>query len=65
MAYELIPYPISIIFLGVFWVAVMLVLWKLRTKGKIYFILYLVGMAITILLGVIVGYLLVASMFGW
>jgi ABC-type Fe3+-siderophore transport system permease subunit len=65
MAYELIPYPISIIFLGVFWFAVMLVLWKLRTKGKIYFILYLVGMAITILLGVIVGYLLVASMFGW
>jgi hypothetical protein len=63
MAYELIPYPISIIFLGVFWFAVVLVLWNLRTRGKIYFALYLGGLAITILLGIMVGYLLLAGLF--
>ncbi len=63
MAYELIPYPISIIFLGIFWFAVLLVLWNLRTRGKIYFAFYLGGSAITILLGIMFGYLLLAGLF--
>ena len=36
MAYELIPFPISILFALVFGVAVIVVLWKLRGRGKVY-----------------------------
>ncbi len=63
MRYDLLPYPISIIFLGVFWFAVMLVLWKLRTKGKFYFILYVAGIATTILLAFLLSYFFIAGMF--
>jgi hypothetical protein len=62
MRYDLIPYPISIVFLGVFWFAVMLVLWKLRTKGKFYFSLYVAGIVTTLLLAILLGYLLGAGM---
>ena len=62
MNYALIPYPISIIFLGVFWFVVMAVLWKLRTKGKVYYFLYIGGIAATILFAALFGYALVADM---
>jgi hypothetical protein len=36
MAFELIPFPLSILFVVVFCVATELVLWKLRKYGKVY-----------------------------
>ncbi len=40
MAYNLIPLPISIIFIIVFGIAWWLVLWKLRKRGKVYSFLF-------------------------
>jgi hypothetical protein len=40
MAFQLIPFPISIIFVLVFVIAWLAVLWKLRKTGKIYIILF-------------------------
>ncbi len=39
MAFELIPFPISILFIFIFGVAAIVVLWKIRKNGKIYRIL--------------------------
>jgi hypothetical protein len=36
MAFELIPFPISIIFVTIFAFVFIAVLWKLRKKGKFY-----------------------------
>jgi len=40
MAYNLIPLPISIIFIIVFGIAWLLVLWKMRKRGKVYSLLF-------------------------
>ena len=40
MAYQLIPFPLSILFASVTALACMAVLWKLRKTGKIYSILF-------------------------
>jgi hypothetical protein len=40
MVFEIIPFPISIIFALVFIIAWLAVLWKLRKTGKIYSILF-------------------------
>ena len=40
MAFQLIPFPISILFALVFVIAWLAVLWKLRKTGKIYSILF-------------------------
>jgi len=61
MAFQLIPYPISIIFALVFGVAWMAVLWKLRRKGKIYSILFKISiiagviLIVTLLYGIVVN----------
>jgi len=39
MAFELIPFPISILLILVFGVAFIVVLWKIRKNGRIYRIL--------------------------
>jgi hypothetical protein len=36
MPYQLIPFPLSLIFILVFFVVIEVVLWKLRRNGKIY-----------------------------
>jgi hypothetical protein len=46
MAFELIPFPISILFVLVFGVVVMAVLWKLRERGKAYRVLFNVSLVI-------------------
>jgi hypothetical protein len=46
MAFNLIPLPISIIFIIVFGVAWLLVLWKLRKNGKIYSFLFWLSLAL-------------------
>jgi hypothetical protein len=54
MAFQLIPFPISIIFVLVFGVAFMAVLWKLRRTGKIYSFLFKASaIAVVILFAVI------------
>ena len=46
MAFELIPLPISIILVFVFIAASMVVLWKLRKRGKVYLILLTLGIVL-------------------
>jgi len=57
MALQLIPFPISIIFVLVFGIAWIVVLWKLRRTGKIYYFLF----KISIIAGVI---LIIAFLYG-
>jgi hypothetical protein len=56
VAFELIPFPLSVLFVVVFAVVVELVLWKLRKNGKVYRMLSNVG----IVLGLIVAGLVLA-----
>jgi NhaP-type Na+/H+ or K+/H+ antiporter len=55
MAFELIPFPLSLLFVLIFAIAAELVLWKLRKNGKIYRLLSNVGIAVGI---VVVGLVL-------
>ncbi len=57
MAFELIPFPISIIFVLVFVIAWVAILWKLRKTGKIYSILF----KLSVIAGVI---LIIAFIYG-
>jgi 4-hydroxybenzoate polyprenyltransferase len=50
MAFQLIPFPISIIFVLVFGMAWIVVLWKLRRTGKIYYIIFKVNIIVGVIL---------------
>jgi len=50
MAFQLIPFPISIIFVLVFGMAWIVVLWKLRRTGKIYYIIFKVSIIVGVIL---------------
>ena len=52
MAYELIPFPIAVLFVTIFALAALVVLWKLRRRGKAYFALF--SLSVILLLGFIV-----------
>ena len=58
MAFQLIPFPISIIFILVFGAAIIVILWKLRKKGKVYRMLS----NISLIVGLIVLVLIIVSM---
>jgi len=58
MAFQLIPFPISIIFVLAFGAAVIVILWKLRKKGKAYRMLS----NISLIVGLIVSVLFIISM---
>jgi len=62
MAFELIPFPISILFIVVFGLVCIVVLWKLREKGEIYSILFKASLIIGILLFVALLYSIIAGM---
>ena len=62
MAFELIPFPISILFGLVFVVAWMVVLYKLRRQGKIYSILFKASLVAGLLLLVLVLYSTLTSL---
>lgn len=62
MAFELIPFPISILFVLVFVLAFMAVLWKLRKTGKIYSVLFKVSAVAGIILLGIFLYEIIANM---
>jgi hypothetical protein len=59
MAFQLIPFPISIIFGLVFCLAFVAVLWKLRRSGKIYNTLYRAGTAVAMLLFLLIIFSLI------
>jgi 4-hydroxybenzoate polyprenyltransferase len=50
MAFELIPFPISILFVLIFCVVFIAMLWKLRRRGKIYSYLFKASLVVGILL---------------
>jgi hypothetical protein len=63
MAFELIPFPISIIFVLVFVIAWLAVLWKLRKTGKIYFILFKLSVIAGAILIIAFIYGIIANIF--
>jgi Mn2+/Fe2+ NRAMP family transporter len=65
MAFELIPFPISIIFVLVFAVVWMIVLWKLRRTGKIYSFLFKASLMAGVVLFVVILYVIITHMVGW
>jgi glucan phosphoethanolaminetransferase (alkaline phosphatase superfamily) len=62
MALELIPFPISIIFVLVFGVAAIAVLWKLRRRGKFYLILSNVSLILGVIVLALVFYLIIITL---
>ncbi len=56
MAFELIPFPISILFVLVFAIVWIIVLWKLRRKAKIYSILFKISLFVALALILIFAY---------
>ena len=50
MAFQLIPFPISIIFILLFCFVFIAMLWKLREKGKMYSILFKASLVVGTLL---------------
>ena len=62
MAFELIPFPISILFVLVVALVFMAVLWKLRKTGKIYHVLFWASAIAGLILLAIFLYELVATM---
>jgi len=57
MPYQLIPFPLSIIFVIIFAVVVEYVFWKLRRNGKIYRILS----NLALIIGAIVVILIISA----
>jgi hypothetical protein len=64
MAFQLIPFPISIIFMLVFAVVWIVVLWKLRRKGKIYSFLFKTSTIAIVILFAVILYIAIIEMFG-
>ena len=62
MALELIPMPISILFVVVLGLVCMTVLWKLRKRGRVYSLLFKASLIIIILLLVALLYSTVMGM---
>jgi hypothetical protein len=64
MAFELIPFPISIIFVLVFAVVWIVILWKLRRKEKIYSFLLKISVIFGVMLAVLLIYSIITHMIG-
>ncbi len=64
MAFELIPFPISILFVLVFGLAMMVVLWKLRRTGKIYSFLFKASLVAGVILFVAILSTIITNILG-
>ena len=64
MAFQLIPFPISIIFVLVFAVAWIVVLWKLKRRGKIYSFLFKISVILGVVLSVLFIYSIITRIIG-
>ncbi len=62
MAYELIPFPISIIFILIFAVVWIIALYKLRKNGKIYSILFKISLILGAVFAASILYMLISGM---
>ena len=62
MAYELIPFPLSIIFVLILGIAYFVALWKLRRTARIYSILFKVSIIAGVILIIAFFYGIIASM---
>jgi hypothetical protein len=62
MAYNLIPFPIAIIFAIVFVLACEVVLWKLRKRDKVYSFLFKATLIIGIFLLAVFLYSIITDM---
>jgi hypothetical protein len=62
MAFELIPFPISIIFVFVFGVAAIAVLWKLRKRGKFYLMLSNISLILGFIAFALLFYLIITTL---
>jgi uncharacterized membrane protein len=62
MAYNLIPFPIAIIFAIIFVLACVVVLWKLRRRDKVYSFLFKASLIIGILLLAVFLYSIITGM---
>lgn len=61
MPYNLIPFPISILFIVVFGLAWITITWKLRKKGRFYSILFKLSLIIIVLFFVLIFYSIIAN----
>ena len=64
VAYELIPFPISIAFIAVFGLVWIVVLYKLRRRGKVYSALFRTSLIIGVLLLGAILFSIIAGMLG-
>ena len=64
MAFELVPFPISILFVVVFGLAWIVVLYKLRRRGRIHSVLFKANLIIGILALLLFLLSIVAGMLG-
>jgi len=62
MAFQLIPFPISVLFGLVFAVAWIVVLYKLRRNGKIYSILFKASLIAGLVLLVVILYTIITML---
>jgi hypothetical protein len=62
MGFDLIPLPISIIFVFVFGLVCMAVLWKLRKRSKIYSLLFSASLIAVMLLFIALLYSIITTM---
>ena len=62
MALELIPFPISMVFVVVFGLAWIVVLYKLRRRGRVYSMLFNASLIVGILLLFAILFSIIASM---
>jgi len=64
MAFQLIPFPISLLFVLVFAVVWIVVLWKLRRTGKIYSFLFRASAIAVVILFAVILYTVIIQMLG-
>lgn len=64
MALDLIPFPISIVFIVVFALAWIVILWKLRKRGKAYSVLFKASLVIGIVFSIVLLSSIEISIFG-
>jgi hypothetical protein len=62
MVFELIPLPISILFVAIFVMVALVVLWKIRKRGKVYLILFSFSMIIVLAFIVLVAAVIASAL---
>jgi hypothetical protein len=62
MPYNLIPFPISILFIVIFGLAWIMITWKLRKKGRFYSLFFKLSLFIIVLFFVLIFYSIIANL---